>query len=389
VALASCATWPHPYRWPVRSPLSWIVTALEIAFWAGGGLALYHGQPLLVSLLLCFWVLRSEGIPVPGEVAFWVLGAALIEAFSKGEMAVVALESPVAIVRVFAMLQYLSASRSARWWEEYFLGKSPYPGWSAAAYGWRQRGRVAHAGAWALALAVGVAWTAGLWWWAYTWGSRWRLPYLVVLSALALWWCVLVFRAARDRAFPLEPEDEESLAPPDWKWEAARMYTQPTGWGATDLPPATLDLATGFGGSGDRRLRHFAADCAEHVLPAESGGVGRIRGYILLTVESARRRADGDLHGQMLRMALRHADTTVTTSGRRISRKNGDPTTLRLLDDAASAAYHALCAPTPLEAARYAANCASVSVDGELREHEHAWQLQRLEDYRAQRPNPA
>jgi hypothetical protein len=369
----------------VRSRLYWIVTALEVAFWAGGVLALYHGQPLLVSLLLCFWVVRSEGIPVPGEIAFWVLGAALLEAFLKGERAVFALESPVAIVRVFAMLQYLAMSRSTRWWEEYFLGKAPYPGWSAAAYRWRQRGRTAHAVAWALAIAIGLAWTAGLWWWAYTWGSWWRLPYLIVLSALVLWWCALTLRAVGDRVFPPEPQDEDSLAPPDWSREAARMYTA---WSATGLPPAALDLETGFSGSGDRRLRRFAADCAEHVLPAESDAVGRIRGYILLTVESARRRADGDLHGKMLRMALRHADSTLTTSGRRISRKKGDPATLRLLDDAASAAYHALCAPTPLDAATHAANCASVTVDGELREDEHGWQLGRLDDYRAQRANP-
>jgi hypothetical protein len=42
-----------------------------------------------------------------------------------------------------------------------------------------------------------------------------------------------------------------------------------------------------------------------------------------------------------------------------------------------------VCAPTPREAAVHAANSASVTVDGELREDEHRWQLARLAWYRA------
>jgi len=363
---------------------------LEVAFWAGGLLALYHGHPLLASLLLCFWVIRCDGIPVPGEVAYWVLGGALLEAYAKGEMAVFALESPLAIVRVCALLVYLPARLSSTWWEGYFLGSVMYPGWSAAAFRWRGRGRVAHVLAWTAALAIALAWTAGLWWWAFTWGSLWRLPYLVVLSAIGLWWClVAVYCLNRRLLTPSAEADEATLAPPDWARQAAQMLTEPTAWSAAGLPPAALDLATGFGGAGDRRLRRFAADCAEHALPAEGRGVSRIRRDVVLVIKSARRRADDDLHGSELTMAFRHAAATSTRTTGRITGKHGDLELPRRLDDAAGAAYHALCAPTPLDAATHAANCSAVTFDGALREDEHAWQLRRLEHYRAQREDPA
>jgi hypothetical protein len=103
----------------------------------------------------------------------------------------------------------------------------------------------------------------------------------------------------------------------------------------------------------------------------------------------ARERADGQLRGRRLRFAFRGAGSTLTATSNRVSHKRGDPVTLRLVDDAASAAYCAVGAPTPLEAAIDAANCASVTVDGVLREGEHRWQLQRLNWYRRRAANPA
>ena len=365
---------------------------MEIAFWAGAGLALYHGDALLASLILSFWVVRQEGIPVPVEVAFWILAAALVEASRGGENVVFALVAPVAVARLFYLLILLQVRRAGGRWERYFLGPELYPGWSAATYWWRQRGRVPHLAAWALVLAGGIAWTLGMLWWAFSWDSWWGLPYVAVLTVFAWWWCGLGFREVHRRVRPRQEEDPEAEAPgapKDWRWQAGRIFTEATSWEASGLPPAVFDFQTGFDGPGDRRLRDFAADCAEHALPAGEDAGRKAHGLVTAAIEHARERAEGELRGWQLKAAFAGAGTTLTRTTDNLTHGRGDPTVLELVDDAAAAAYCAVCAPTPLEAAISAANCASVTSAGALREGEHRWQLQRLNRYRGHAANPA
>jgi hypothetical protein len=365
---------------------------MEVAFWAGTGLALYHGDALLASLILSFWVVRQDGIPVPAEIAFWILAAALIEASHGGEDVVFALVAPVAAARLFYLLILLQMRRAGWRWQHYFLGPGMYPGWSAAAYWWRQRGRAAHLAAWALVLAGGLAWTLGILRWASTWDSWWRLPYVALFLAYALWWCGLGVREARRRVRPRAEEDpaaEAPGAPADWKWQSQRIFTEATSWEETGLPPAILDFLTGFDGPGDRRLRAFAADCAEHVLPDREDAIRKAHALVTTAIEHARERGDGELRGWRLKTAFGGAGSTLTTTTDNLTHERGDPATLELVDDAAAAAYCAVCAPTPLDAATSAANCASVTADGALRDGEHRWQLQRLNRYRREGANPA
>ena len=157
-----------------------------------------------------------------------------------------------------------------------------------------------------------------------------------------------------------------------------------------DRPAACrLRLPTGFAGPGDRRLRAFAADCAEHALPAREDARRNVHALVTRVIQHARERADCELRGWQLKAAFGGAGSTLTRTTDNLTHLRGDPATLELVDDAAAAAYCAVCAPTPLEAAASAANCASVTADGALRDGEHRWQLQRLNWYRRQGANPA
>jgi hypothetical protein len=378
----------------------WIAVAhvgshlVEAGFWAAIGIALLHRDWPLACLIAGGYSLGTwEDIQFPTEIGLWVLGAGLVRAHLDGELAVFLLAAQVVIPRSVLMLLQLQHPCPAEEWEEFYGGTRPPRFWRALVAAWEGCGSRTRRLGWAIAVAEGIAWPAGLLWLAYDWHSRWAWPYVAACSVLLLWWVKLgaerALRAVMRRPYPYEPlaghpvGPEATGSPKGWPVEADRMTVR-FEHAESRLPPAVLDFAAGFDGPADPRLRLFAADCADNLLPRGGSDDRKLRVNILLTVYQARKRAMGQLHGRPLKFAFVTAEGNLRASARGIARKRGDGARLRLNDDAASAAYHALCAPTPLEAASLAAHCASITVSGELRDDEHRWQLKRLARYRAQ-----
>jgi hypothetical protein len=372
--------------WPWRALMAVLGPALEIGFLIGAGLALYDGDALVASLMLSSLVLVWRFVPCPREVAHWVLAVSMVLAYQAGEMAVFFLAAWMAIPRIYLLLYLLQGRREASAWEGFFVGPLRFARWSAAAYAWRRRGCGAHVGAWGVALGFAIAWTGGMLWAAWVWSSNWRWPYLAILAALAAWWVALGVREIRRRALrrrgvpPGLRRGEAAGAPAAWGRRA------PDDWVQASDGSVGLDFASGFSGQADVRLRLFAADCAEHLLLGDAGREidALVLRRITFTIHAARRRANGDKRGLHLRLAFAGAGGDLVDAGSRVSRKGGDAQAVAVTEAAARAAFHALCAPSPGEDAKYASNSAAVATDGQVREAEHAWQVIALERRRSQ-----
>lgn len=377
-------------RWLSRLG-SLLLLCFELALWVAFGVALFHGQPLPAGLIaLGCLAMLWDGVPYPREAIYWLLAAALVVAHRSGEPAVFFLVAPSLLLHNLLTVLLLQIRCGRREWESFFAGPMRLPGWSAFLFRWRQQGRAVHALAWLIVIAIGVAVPAGILWVALGAGSPWLLPYVITAGLLLLWWLALGLREIHIRlTAPSEhwTHREVAGAPREWEAEAARMYVEPTHWpDGRLLPPAALDLQRDFDGPYDPRLRLFAADCAEHAMLAERDAGRKPHGVTAGSINAARKRGRGRLGATLQRSAFVFAAKAYPDAAREASKHGADPASEALADDAACAAYHALCAPTPLAAARLAANCTSVTADGALRDEEHGWQLKRLDWYREQGP---
>jgi hypothetical protein len=186
-------------KWRIES-IEVAAVAIWIATFGSAGLALIHGDWVLAGLIVSARVAIWWGSAIPVEAGYWILGLALYRAYATGQDAVFFLAAFMAVLRNADLLRMLQVRSPGSAWATYFLGPPSFRGWSALTYAWRRRGRTLHAFAPTLVVAMGVGWTSGILWVAHVSRSLWRLPYLVVMSLLALWWLSLGVRALRGRS---------------------------------------------------------------------------------------------------------------------------------------------------------------------------------------------
>jgi hypothetical protein len=356
-----------------------VAAVVEVSFYVAIPVALFHGEWLLAALLMGAKAGNWRDALLTPQVSYLIVAAALYLAHRRGESAVFLLTAPVAIGHIAGMLSGLQSSASTTRWERYFVGVAPVAGWVRFAQSWRLRGSFEHAVAWTGAVAIGVSWTLALLWGVANLHAVWKWPYAALLIWFALWWCYLLIRVVWRRLVVPERESmrarpEGAGSPPEWHVQVLRTGAFPD-----------LDLPRAFaGGQTEARLRLFAADCAQHAL-ASPTEVGREpHAYVMACIDSARERAVGTLRGRSLRTAFDDAYGNIRGSARMLREDAANGVVLGRLDDATMAAYHALCAPTPMDAARYASNATAVTSEGEILEDERRWQLERLDFYRGE-----
>ena len=162
---------------------------LECAFLAAIALALFHREWALAALVAGGFVLGTwADLPFPPEVGIWIAAAALVLAHAHGELGVFLLAAPILLIRSALVLTMLTRLQPIEEWEEYFGGTRPIRAWSRLVVFWHERGTVAHTAGWIVAIALGVAWPAGLLWLAYDWHSYWAWPYVIASAVLLLGW---------------------------------------------------------------------------------------------------------------------------------------------------------------------------------------------------------
>jgi hypothetical protein len=269
---------------------------------------------------------------------------------------------------------------SAADWSAFLAGPRPGPRLSTLLSFWGRRGRIIGSLGWSLAVAIGLAWPIGIYWAAYHWSSGWRLLYEFLSGGVLYLWLGMVLHVLgvpplrREvygaAALPLRSRSFGATASSSgWASDAIWTRVDPVGF----QQPA--DFGSGFAGPLDARLRLFAADCAEHLLAVAHAAGDRRGGRTARVVRRARARANARVPRWKLPILIARARDTRPLQAR-IDRRSDEG------DDAACAAFHALVAPTPLNAAQAALNCCSVNARRELRDKEYAWELERLDWYR-------